>query len=94
MTAEIEVQIEPKTGMAPRLTKRNPAANEFRFYQLGLWPDLFGGCNLVREFGRIGQPGCLKVTHFESSNAARAALNALYRAKARRGYDLSTRTSR
>lgn len=48
MTVELE-----STGMAPRLVKKNPAANEFRFYQHGLSPDLFGGCNLVREYGAL-----------------------------------------
>lgn len=74
-------------GLAPRLIKRAPAENQFRFYQLGLWPDLFGGCDLMREYGRIGQAGHIKVTHYATHTEAKAALEKLYQAKCRRGYE-------
>jgi hypothetical protein len=29
-------------------------SNEWRFYRLEIWPDLFGRALLVRQWGRIG----------------------------------------
>jgi predicted DNA-binding WGR domain protein len=37
------------------LVKRDPEKRQARFYRLELWPDLFGGVSLAREYGRIGQ---------------------------------------
>jgi len=39
------------------LTRIQSELNEWRFYRLDIWPDLFGGVSLVREWGRIGQDG-------------------------------------
>lgn len=36
------------------LVKRVPADRQDRFYRLVIWPDLFGGVSLAREYGRIG----------------------------------------
>ncbi len=52
-------QLEPfPTGL--RLTRIDPAQNMRRFYRLALQPDLFGGCTLIREWGRIGRGGRIK----------------------------------
>ena len=61
-------------GLAPRLIKRAPAENQFRFYQLGLWPDLFGGCDLMREYrpGRAYQGDALRDAHGGESGAREA----------------------
>lgn len=72
--------------MDTELTRIDPARNAFRFYRLALWPDLFGGCALVREWGRIGQPGTLRVVAYADEEAAGAALSRLVSAKQRRGY--------
>jgi predicted DNA-binding WGR domain protein len=37
-----------------------------RFYALHSAPTLFGGWDLVREWGRIGSPGTLRLTPFET----------------------------
>ena len=34
------------------LVKRHSAANQARFYRLVIWPGLFGGYSLEREYGR------------------------------------------
>jgi hypothetical protein len=39
------------------LVKLVPAQNQARFYRLAIWPDLFGGVSLVREYGRLGHSG-------------------------------------
>jgi hypothetical protein len=44
---------------AAELVKLSPAKRQARFYRLEIWPDLFGGFSLAREYGRIGQPGRL-----------------------------------
>lgn len=57
-----------------------------RFYRLDIQPDLFGGFTLVREFGRIDQPGQLRLTAFDTEDEAAAALTRLQRVKERRAY--------
>jgi predicted DNA-binding WGR domain protein len=63
-----------------------PERNSFRFYRLAIWPDLFGRVSLIREWGRLGQPGTLRVDSYGSAEEARAALDRLARSKRRRGY--------
>ncbi len=70
-----------------RLVKINPEKNQYRFYQLAVWPDLFGGFSLVREWGRIGQSGQLRFNPFPTEQAAREALTNLIQRKCRTGYE-------
>lgn len=49
---------------AAELVKLSPAQKQARFYRLEIWPDLFGGVSLAREYGRIGQPGRLQLDLF------------------------------
>ncbi len=63
-----------------------PARQCFRFYRLAVWPDLFGGFSLVREWGRLGQPGKLWLDSYDSQDEAETALVHLARAKRRKGY--------
>ena len=68
------------------LTRIRPERNEWRFYRLELWPDLFGQVCLVREWGRIGRPGRLRRDPFPDIPRAERARNQLASAKRRRGY--------
>ena len=68
------------------LTRIQPERNQWRFYRLDLWPDLFGQVCLVREWGRIGRPGRLRRDPFPDAVLAGQALNRLATAKRRRGY--------
>lgn len=68
------------------LTKSNPTENMHRYYALSLQPTLFGGVDLVREYGRIGQGGTMRAASYDSARAAQAALEALAGIKIRRGY--------
>jgi predicted DNA-binding WGR domain protein len=49
-------------------------------------PYLFGGWSLIREWGRIGRPGRMKIEMCDSLEEAVAALNVKLRQKQRRGY--------
>jgi len=71
---------------AAELVKLSPAQRQARFYRLEIWPDLFGGFSLAREYGRIGQPGRLQLDPFPEIDTARRAFARLVRTKQRRGY--------
>jgi predicted DNA-binding WGR domain protein len=49
-------------------------------------PTLFGGWDLVRELGRIGSPGTLRLTPFETLEESERALRRLEKQKRKRGY--------
>lgn len=73
--------------MSPlRLEKRVPAENRYQFYRLLLAPTLFGGWSLVREWGRIGQPGTVRAEPFTTEEEAVAALERKAREKQKRGF--------
>jgi predicted DNA-binding WGR domain protein len=55
-------------------------------YRLELWPDLFGGVSLAREYGRIGQSGRLHITPFDQEQDAEQAFERLLRQKTCKGY--------
>lgn len=57
-----------------------------RYYRLDVQPDLFGGFDLVREWGRIGSPGRVSAILYPTQDAAIAALARQRQAKERRGY--------
>ena len=42
------------------LERREPARNIQRFYAIIITPTLFGAWAMVREWGRIGQPGTVR----------------------------------
>ncbi|MGB4967151.1 MAG: WGR domain-containing protein [Candidatus Saccharimonadales bacterium] len=74
-----------------RLERREPAYNRLRFYNIAITPTLLGGWALVREWGRIGQPGTVRETWFESESAAIEAGERLRQRKERRGYHAMNR---
>lgn len=53
-----------------RLERREPARNRQRFYTITVTRTLFDGWAMVREWGRIGQPGTVRETWFETESAA------------------------
>ncbi len=72
--------------MSVYLTRRDPAKNLSRFYRMLIVPDLFGNWVLLREWGRIGSGGQVKADQFSNAGEALLALQALTRAKVKRGY--------
>jgi len=73
-------------------TRQNPEKNMRRFYRLHVQATLFGETSLVREFGRIGQPGRVVVEYFPSQQEAEACLQHLTRQKLGKGYKLLAET--
>ncbi len=78
--------VQRAAGSVTALTRIQPERNQWRFYRLALWPDLFGQVCLVREWGRIGRPGRLRRDPFPDAVLAGQALEQLARTKRRRGY--------
>ena len=44
----------PLFAKAASLVRVRPRLNEWRFYRMEVWPDLFGRALLIRQWGRIG----------------------------------------
>ena len=66
-----------------RLERREPARNRLKFYTIAVTRTLFDGWVVVREWGRIGQPGTVRETWFETETAAIEAGGASAEGKAR-----------
>ena len=68
------------------LHRIDPAQNMRRYYRLDVQPDLFGAWGLLREWGRIGQPGRLRVDPYPTAAEAEERLRHQAAAKLGRGY--------
>jgi predicted DNA-binding WGR domain protein len=68
------------------LTRHDPSRNIARFYRMFIAPNLWGEWTLFREWGRIGSGGQVRRDVFENAGAALLAMQALVRAKRKRGY--------
>ena len=61
--------------------------NMARFYYMTILPDLFGGVQLIRQWGRIGEDGGQeRCEYFENADLAQARHDELRDLKVRRGY--------
>ena len=60
--------------------------NVRRFYKLDVQPSLFGGWSLVREWGRIGRAGRVRVEFYQTRGVADQALIEKWAEKRKRGY--------
>jgi predicted DNA-binding WGR domain protein len=69
-----------------RLARVRPELNEWRFYTMEVWPDLFGGATLMRQWGRIGTEGRRQLDQYPDAGAAANALAAIVRKRRKRGY--------
>jgi predicted DNA-binding WGR domain protein len=68
------------------LTSIDPARNRWRFYRVVLQQDLLGGTAVIREWGRLGQPGRIRRDPYPDTAAAETAAAELVRRKEKRGY--------
>ena len=68
------------------LERREPARNIQRFYTITVTRTLFDGWAVIREWGRIGQPGTVRETWFETESAAIEAGARVRQRKEKRGY--------
>jgi predicted DNA-binding WGR domain protein len=66
----------------------DPAENMRRFYRLDVQPDLFEQWCFIREWGRIGRAGQVRMVPYATAADAHEALAAQQRMKERRGYAL------
>ncbi|HLG63096.1 MAG TPA: WGR domain-containing protein [Ktedonosporobacter sp.] len=62
------------------------ARNMQRWYHLDVQPDLFGSHCLIREYGRIGSSGQVRMTPYPTEEAAQAAFMKQQETKERKGY--------
>lgn len=69
-----------------RLKRRDSSRRMARAYQLMLQPVLWGGWDLVREWGRIGSPGRVRCDACVTEEEATAAMTQMAQLKRRRGY--------
>lgn len=69
------------------LTRIDTTTNANRFYRMEIIPGLFGDCSLVREWGRIGQPGQVRVDWFVDEAAAKDVRFDIQMKKSKRGYE-------
>lgn len=68
------------------LEKQDLETNQRWFYALSVQPTLFGGWSLMREWGRTGCAGQVKVDWHTNQEAAEAAFGHQVREKKRQGY--------
>ena len=57
-----------------------------RFYRFKIEPDLLGGFQLIRNWGRIGTFGQVKIEYFSDNRAALKRCRCLQAQKIARGY--------
>ena len=76
----------PARPAACRLEPIRPPDHVWRFCSLALMRDLFGGRILFREWGRIGQAGTVRLTHYADRPSAERAFEKIVKTKIRRGY--------
>ena len=76
----------PLFAEAASLIRVRAERNEYRFYRLEVWPDLFGRALLSRQWGRLGTEGRRRLDPHPDPGAAINALARIAQAKCRRGY--------
>jgi predicted DNA-binding WGR domain protein len=79
-------QVENERPFSLHLVRRDRERRMARFYTMHLAPTLFGGWDLVREWGRIGSPGTLRIDPFETLEESERALQRFEKQKRKRGY--------
>jgi predicted DNA-binding WGR domain protein len=66
--------------------RRDPTRNMAWFYAMSVQADLLAGWTLVREWGRIGRPGRVRLDPHPDLTDAETAARRLEAGKRRRGY--------
>ncbi|WP_425347730.1 WGR domain-containing protein [Spartinivicinus poritis] len=66
----------------------DPETNTHKFYTLLIQKDLFGNWALLRQWGRIGTKGTIKVDTFDCYEKAHSALESIKKEKLCKGYSL------
>ena len=79
-------QLENVQPSSLRLVRRDREKRMARFYTLHSVPTIFGGWDLVREWGHTGSPGNLRIDPFETLKESEHALRRIEKQKRKRGY--------
>jgi predicted DNA-binding WGR domain protein len=69
-----------------QLRRIDPVRNMARFYLVSVDRSLFGDFAIVREWGRIGSIGRVRIDLFDDEDGALTAFAAIERRKRKRGY--------
>jgi predicted DNA-binding WGR domain protein len=68
------------------LTRTDPARNINRFYVVEVMPSLFGDWTVMREWGRRGSPGTVRLSSYQRRNEADTAEQRTIKRRLQRGY--------
>ena len=70
------------------LTRDDAARNLHRFYIVQVMPNLFGNSTVLREWGRRGSPGTVRLTNYRRQGDAEAAERRTIKRRLQHGYNL------
>jgi predicted DNA-binding WGR domain protein len=73
------------------LTRTDPARNMNRFYAVDVTPTLFGEWAVLREWGRRGSPGTLRLDSYGRREEAPSAEQRTIKRRLQRGYTAERR---
>jgi predicted DNA-binding WGR domain protein len=68
------------------LTRIDSRRSMARFYKMAIQPTLFGESSLVREWGRIGRAGTVRIETYPSRGLADIAMISKWEQKRKRSY--------
>ena len=68
------------------LTRTDPSRNIDRFYIVDVTPTLFGEWAVLREWGRRGSPGTMRLSSYQRRNEAEIAEGCTIKRRLRHGY--------
>ncbi len=70
----------------PTLVSTDRTTNRHRFYTVQIVRTLFGEWSIMREWGRIGSPGTVRLESYGTESEAREEEGRTVRTRARHGY--------
>jgi predicted DNA-binding WGR domain protein len=68
------------------LTRIDPTRNINRFYVVELMPSLFGDWTVMREWGRRGSPGTVRLSSYQRRDEAETAERRTIKRRVQHGY--------
>lgn len=70
------------------LVRHNALENMHRYYVMTISPGIFGDWSLVRQWGRIGHPGTVKMDWFPTPEEALMVGSRIAESKRKKGYEI------
>jgi predicted DNA-binding WGR domain protein len=68
------------------LTRTDPTRNINRFYIVDVMPSLFGEWTVMREWGRRGSPGTMRLSSYQRRDEAETAERSTIKRRLAHGY--------